>query len=76
MYSCEMLIISDIVECSTIRSESTLPVPLPSSDPPTPTRLAGTQSEFVFEDRGENRGDLINFYNAVSRDIHFIDKTL
>lgn len=49
-----------------IRSESTLPVMLPNSDPPTPTRMAGTHSEFEFEDRGEQRGDLIHFYNTVS----------
>ena len=50
----------------SVRSESTLPVMLPNSDPPTPTRMAGTQSEFEFEDRGEQRGDLIHFYNNVS----------
>ncbi|KAK2166785.1 hypothetical protein LSH36_35g04056 [Paralvinella palmiformis] len=52
-----------------IRSESTLPVMLPNSDPPTPTRMAGTHSEFEFEDRGEQRGDLIHFYNTI-----FVDK--
>ncbi|XP_063951479.1 retinoblastoma-like protein 1 [Lytechinus pictus] len=44
-----------------MRSASTLPIPQPSSAPPTPTRLAGTAS--TFED--ENRGDLIKFYNSV-----------
>jgi len=45
-----------------IRSNSTLPVPHPSSQPPTPTRLAGTGSQFDF---GEERGDLIMFYNQI-----------
>lgn len=45
-----------------IRSSSTLPVPHPNSQPPTPTRLAGTGSQFDF---GEERGDLIMFYNQV-----------
>ncbi|XP_035206612.1 retinoblastoma-like protein 2 [Stegodyphus dumicola] len=48
-------------QLSTIRSSSTLPVPLPSSQPPTPTKLAGTGNHFEFEERG----DLINFYNKV-----------
>ncbi|XP_014672646.1 PREDICTED: retinoblastoma-like protein 2 [Priapulus caudatus] len=43
------------------RSSSTLPVPRPSSHPPTPTQLAGTCSSFESEDRG----DLIKFYNSV-----------
>ena len=51
---------------SLIRSSSALPVAEPDSQPPTPTRLAGTGSSFEFEDRGEDRGDLIKFYNAVS----------
>ena len=51
---------------SAIRSSSTLPVAEPSSEPPTPTRMAGTANTFQFEDRGEDRGDLIKFYNAVS----------
>ncbi|KAL3858951.1 hypothetical protein ACJMK2_009197 [Sinanodonta woodiana] len=45
-----------------IRSSSTLPIPHPSSHPPTPTRLVGTGSTFDF---GEERGDLIKFYNQV-----------
>lgn len=45
-----------------IRSSSTLPVPHPSSHPPTPTRMVGTGSNFEF---GEERGDLIQFYNQV-----------
>lgn len=45
-----------------IRSSSTLPVPAPSSQPPTPTRMSGTGSQFEF---GEERGDLIMFYNQV-----------
>ena len=48
-----------------MRSSSTLPVPAPNSQPPTPTRLAGTGSSFEFEDRGEDRGDLIKFYNLL-----------
>lgn len=46
---------------STIRSSSTLPVPHPSSQPPTPTRLAGTGAHFEFDEWG----DLIQFYNKV-----------
>ncbi|RWS02001.1 Retinoblastoma-like protein 1 [Dinothrombium tinctorium] len=49
-------------ERERIRSSSTLPVPHPNSQPPTPTRLAGTGSQFDF---GEERGDLIMFYNRV-----------
>ncbi|XP_069112560.1 retinoblastoma-like protein 1 isoform X2 [Argopecten irradians] len=45
-----------------IRSSSTLPVPHPSSHPPTPTRLLATGPGF---DLGEERGDLIMFYNMV-----------
>ncbi|OWF55242.1 retinoblastoma-like protein 1 isoform X1 [Mizuhopecten yessoensis] len=45
-----------------IRSSSTLPVPHPSSHPPTPTRLLSTGPGF---DLGEERGDLIMFYNMV-----------
>lgn len=45
-----------------IRSSSTLPVPHPNSHPPTPTRLVGTGSSFEV---GEERGDLIQFYNQV-----------
>ncbi|XP_060567628.1 retinoblastoma-like protein 1 isoform X1 [Ruditapes philippinarum] len=45
-----------------MRSSSTLPVPHPSSHPPTPTRMVGTGSNFEF---GEERGDLIQFYNQV-----------
>jgi len=51
---------------SAIRSSSTLPIAEPSSEPPTPTRMAGTANTFQFEDRGEDRGDLIKFYNSVS----------
>ncbi|RWS25254.1 Retinoblastoma-like protein 1 [Leptotrombidium deliense] len=49
-------------ERERIRSSSTLPVPHPNSQPPTPTRLAGTGSQFEF---GEERGDLIMFYNKI-----------
>jgi len=45
-----------------IRSSSTLPIPHPNSQPPTPTRLAGTGSNFEFD---EERGDLIMFYNQI-----------
>ncbi len=48
-----------------IRSTSTLPVPTPSSQPPTPTRLAGTGSTFDYQEWEEDRGDLIRFYNSV-----------
>ena len=37
----------------------------PSSEPLTPTRMAGAANTFQFEDRGEDRGDLIKFYNSV-----------
>jgi len=50
---------------SAIRSSSTLPIAEPSSEPPTPTRMAGAANTFQFEDRGEDRGDLIKFYNSV-----------
>ena len=49
-------------ESVPFRSTSTLPVPHPSSHPPTPTRLIGTGPSFEF---GEERGDLIQFYNQV-----------
>ena len=49
-------------ESVPFRSSSTLPVPHPSSHPPTPTRLIGTGPNFEF---GEERGDLIQFYNQV-----------
>lgn len=49
-------------EKEVIRSSSTLPVPAPNSQPPTPTRMSGTGSQFEF---GEERGDLIMFYNQV-----------
>lgn len=49
-------------EKEAIRSSSTLPVSAPSSQPPTPTRMSGTGSQFEF---GEQRGDLIKFYNEV-----------
>lgn len=45
----------------SIRSSSTLPVPAPNSQPPTPTRLGGSVN-FEF---GEDRGDLIMFYNQI-----------
>ncbi|XP_078400403.1 retinoblastoma-like protein 2 isoform X2 [Cetorhinus maximus] len=44
-----------------MRSNSTLPVPQPSSAPPTPTRLAGANSDI----EEEERGDLIQFYNNI-----------
>ncbi|XP_040838639.1 retinoblastoma-like protein 2 isoform X2 [Ochotona curzoniae] len=44
-----------------MRSSSTLPVPQPSSAPPTPTRLTGANSDM----EEEERGDLIQFYNNV-----------
>lgn len=44
-----------------MRSNSTLPVPQPSSAPPTPTRLTGANSDI----EEEERGDLIQFYNNV-----------
>ncbi|XP_061449609.1 retinoblastoma-like protein 2 isoform X2 [Rhineura floridana] len=47
-----------------MRSSSTLPVPQPSSAPPTPTRLTGANSEI----EEEERGDLIQFYNNVYSD--------
>ncbi|XP_075393488.1 retinoblastoma-like protein 2 isoform X1 [Tenrec ecaudatus] len=44
-----------------MRSSSTLPVPHPSSAPPTPTRLTGVNSDL----EEEERGDLIQFYNSI-----------
>ncbi|XP_036296336.1 retinoblastoma-like protein 2 isoform X1 [Pipistrellus kuhlii] len=44
-----------------MRSSSTLPVPQPSSAPPTPTHLTGANSDL----EEEERGDLIQFYNNV-----------
>ncbi|XP_059507643.1 retinoblastoma-like protein 2 isoform X1 [Stegostoma tigrinum] len=44
-----------------MRSSSTLPVPQPNSAPPTPTRLAGANSDM----EEEERGDLIQFYNNI-----------
>ncbi|KAM5296819.1 retinoblastoma-like protein 2 isoform 1-T4 [Glossophaga mutica] len=44
-----------------VRSSSTLPVPQPSSAPPTPTHLTGANSDV----EEEERGDLIQFYNNV-----------
>ncbi|XP_042545829.1 retinoblastoma-like protein 2 isoform X1 [Dipodomys spectabilis] len=44
-----------------MRSSSTLPVPQPSSAPPTPTRLTGANSDM----EEEERGDLIQFYNNI-----------
>lgn len=46
---------------ASVRSSSTLPVPHPGSQPPTPTRVAGTGTQFEFEERG----DVIMFYNSV-----------
>lgn len=44
-----------------MRSSSTLPVPQPSSAPPTPTHLTGANSDM----EEEERGDLIQFYNNI-----------
>ncbi|XP_008828292.1 retinoblastoma-like protein 2 isoform X2 [Nannospalax galili] len=44
-----------------MRSNSTLPVPQPSSAPPTPTQLTGANSDI----EEEERGDLIQFYNNI-----------
>ncbi|KAJ8252547.1 hypothetical protein COCON_G00218590 [Conger conger] len=44
-----------------MRSTSTLPTPQPSSAPPTPTHLPGVP----LEQDGEERGDLIRFYNNI-----------
>ncbi|XP_043236670.1 retinoblastoma-like protein 1 isoform X1 [Amphibalanus amphitrite] len=33
--------------------------------PPTPSRMAGTATSYQFEDRHEERGDIIQFYNQV-----------
>ena len=38
-----------------------MPVPQPSSAPPTPTRLTGANSDL----EEEERGDLIQFYNNI-----------
>lgn len=38
-----------------------MPVPQPSSAPPTPTRLTGANSDV----EEEERGDLIQFYNNI-----------
>uniref|UniRef100_A0A8C6HW23 Retinoblastoma-like protein 2 n=1 Tax=Mus spicilegus TaxID=10103 RepID=A0A8C6HW23_MUSSI len=46
-----------------MRSNSTLPVPQPSSAPPTPTQLTGASSDV----EEEERGDLIQFYNNIYR---------
>ena len=45
-----------------IRSTSALPVPTPNSQPATPTKLTSNGSQFEF---GEERGDVIMFYNQV-----------
>ncbi|XP_061162475.1 retinoblastoma-like protein 1 isoform X1 [Saccostrea echinata] len=47
---------------STMRSSSTLPTPHPGSHPPTPTILIQSASG---GEEGEERGDLIMFYNRV-----------
>ncbi|KAJ8249009.1 hypothetical protein GJAV_G00230200 [Gymnothorax javanicus] len=44
-----------------MRSSSTLPAPQPSSAPPTPTHPPGAAAE----QEGEERGDLIRFYNSI-----------
>ncbi|GAB1606640.1 retinoblastoma-like protein 1 [Argonauta hians] len=49
-------------EALSIRSSSTLPVPHPNSQPPTPTKLIGMGASL---EMGEERGDLIQFYNQV-----------
>ncbi|XP_048757821.2 retinoblastoma-like protein 1 isoform X3 [Ostrea edulis] len=46
----------------TMRSSSTLPIPHPGSHPPTPTILIQSASG---GEEGEERGDLIMFYNRV-----------
>ncbi|KAK7113914.1 retinoblastoma-like protein 1 [Littorina saxatilis] len=51
---------------ANMRSSSTLPVPQPNSQPPTPTRLGGPGGAFDFNT--EERGDLIQFYNMVFTD--------
>ena len=33
--------------------------------PPTPSRMAGTATSYQFDDRHEERGDIIQFYNQV-----------
>ncbi|XP_076470216.1 retinoblastoma-like protein 1 [Babylonia areolata] len=48
---------------ANVRSSSTLPVPCPNSQPPTPTRLGGNGRAFDFSP--EERGDLIQFYNLI-----------
>jgi len=60
---------------SAIRSSSTLPIAELSSEPLTPTRMAGAANTFQFEDRGEDRGDLIKFYNSV-RILHGLFNTV
>jgi hypothetical protein len=63
----------------TVRSSSTLPHPHPNSQPPTPTRFVGGNTDFDLE---EERGDLIHFYNLVylkkirSFAMKFSDKSL
>lgn len=59
------MLIMFCIDLNSIRSSSTLPAPQPSSQPPTPTRIAGAANSFQFDDRGEDRGDLIKFYNMV-----------
>lgn len=51
---------------ANMRSSSTLPVPRPNSQPPTPTRLGGNGRAFDFSP--EERGDLIQFYNSIFTD--------
>lgn len=50
-------------QVTSTRSSSTLPMLLPNSQPPTPTRLAGTATQFEFDERG----DIIRFYNEIYR---------
>jgi len=44
-----------------VRSSSTIPFAPSGSCPPTPTQMAGTATVYP----GEERGDLIKFYNTV-----------
>lgn len=53
---------------SSMRSTSTLPIPHPGSHPPTPTILVHSVTG---SEEGEERGDLIMFYNRVIIGIYF-----